>query len=189
MVRYVLGVFAVILILIIIVVLLFRVTGSDNETEQTVSQQVVLTNYENTPAVAQWTVQGPVTAEEERRSIVVSVSAQERVFEIIDGYQGSVSSRQTFTNNQAAFKTFLSALQNAGFSSQKESRITNEQGACPLGRQFIYLLQNGSEQVLRSWGTSFSRRDGSFAGNANTVRTLFQLQIPGYNDLAEDVNL
>lgn len=187
--RYILGVFAVIVVLIFAAVLIVRRDPAPRSNVQTGEKQVVLADYETKPATASLTIRGEVTAEEDRRAIRISVSAQERVIEILEGYNESVVNRQTFANNDNAYKVFLSALDTAGFTRQQETDIKDERGYCPHGRRFVYKLQDGSQQVIRTWNTTCSEKKGSFGGNGRTIRNLFEKQIPEYNRLTRDIKL
>jgi hypothetical protein len=187
--RYILGVFGVIVLLIFIVILIVRRDPTPSTTTQTGKKQVLLADYESKPATASLTTRGEVTADEERRAIRISVSAQERVIEILEGYNETVVNRQSFANNENAYKIFLSALDTAGFTRGQETEIKDERGFCPLGRRFVYRLQDGSEQVLRTWNTTCAEKQGSFGGNGRTIRRLFEQQIPDYRRLVRDVKL
>ncbi len=187
--RYILGVFGVIVLLIFIVILIVRREPTPSTTSQTGNKQVVLADYENKPATASLTTRGEVTAEEERRAIRISVTEEERVLEILEGYNETVVSRQSFANNDKAYKVFLSALDTAGFTREQDTEIKDERGFCPLGKRFVYKLQDGSEQILRTWNTTCAEKQGSFGGNGRTVRRLFEEQIPDYRRLVRDVKL
>lgn len=187
--RYILGVFGVIVLMIFIIILIVRREPTPTNTSQTGDKQIVLADYESKPAVVSLTTRGEVTADEERRAIRVSVSAEQRVLEILEGYDERVVSRQTFANNNNAYRTFLSALDTAGFSREQETEFDDERGVCPLGRRFVYKLQDGSDQVMRTWGTSCGAKQGSFGGDGRIVRRLFEEQIPDYRRLVRDVKL
>src|SRR5688572_970587 len=98
--KYILGVFGVIVLLLLIVILIVR-GGSDEPTtdNQTGKKQVVLADYLNKPATFNLNTRGEINADEEHKSIRISVSAAERTVEIVDGYNGAVTTRQTFLNN------------------------------------------------------------------------------------------
>lgn len=187
--RYILGVFGAIVLLIFVVILIVRRDPTPSTASQVGEERVSLAEYENKPAVASLTTRGEITADEERRAIRISVSAQERVIEVLQGYNETVINRQSFTNNDNAYKTFLSALDTAGFTRQQETPFTDERGVCPRGRRYVYKLQDGSEQVFRAWNTSCSERQGNFGGSGSTVRRLFEEQIPDYTRLVRDVSL
>lgn len=188
--KYVFGVFGIIVLLLLIVILIVR-SGPDEPVgdTQTGKPQVSLAAYEDKSATASMTVRGDVTADENRRAIKISVSRHERVVEVLEGYDEQVVSRQSYPNNEDAYKIFLSALANAGFERQQESKIKDERGTCPFGRRYVYRLQDGSELVHRTWSTSCRREQGTFGGNSNIVRRLFEQQIPDYSEVTRGVRL
>lgn len=188
--RYILGVFGI-LVLMIFAVILFSRRGTNNTptSVQTGNKQVVLANYEDKPATAILTIRGEVTGDEQRRGIRISVTDQERVLEILKGYNETVESRQSFPNNDNAYANFLSALDAAGFSRELATDIKDDRGICPLGQRYDYKLQDGSQEVFRFWNTSCGSKQGSFGGNGIMVRRLFQNQIPDYRQLTRGVEL
>lgn len=187
--KYILGVFGVIVILIFAVILIVRRSPAPTTPAQTGERQVNLADYETKPATAILTTRGEIVGDEERRGIRITVSSQERVIEILRGYNETVDSRQSFSNNGNAFANFLSALDAAGFSREQETDVKDDRGSCPLGRRYDYKLQDGSEEIFRFWNTSCSTKIGSFGGNGNLVRRLFENQIPDYRKLTRDVEL
>lgn len=188
--KYVLSIFGVLVLLVLVILLIFR-SGPEpaSESVQNGEKVVSLGEYEQKAAVASLTTRGKIVADENRRAIRISVTRNERVLEILEGYEENVLSRHTFPNNDDAYKIFLSALDTAGFSREQETDIKDERGICPLGRRYVYRLQDGPEQVLRSWSTSCSTKQGSFGGNARTIRSLFERQIPEYRQLTRSVKL
>jgi hypothetical protein len=187
--RYVLGAFGVVVLLILVVLLVARRNPAPTSPTQTGKKQVVVTDFADKSATAQLTMRGEVTGDEDRRSIRISVSKQERVVEILKGYNETVENRQSFSNTDSAYSNFLSALENAGFALEKETSIKDERGVCPLGKRYVYKLVDGSDQVFRLWNTSCGAKQGSFGGDGGLVRTLFQNQIPDYRTLVRGVKL
>lgn len=188
--KYVLGVFGVLVLLVLIVILIFRSGPEPASTSvQTGNEVVSLGDYESKAAVVSLTTRGAVVGDDRRQAIRVSISRNERVLEILEGYEETVTARHTFPNNEAAYKIFLSALEHAGFNREQEAEVEDERGVCPKGRRYVYRLQDGPEQVIRTWNTSCSAKDGSFGGNSRTVRTLFERQIPEYRQLTRTVKL
>lgn len=182
--RYVLGVLGVILLVILAVVLITRDRQAPTTTPLVVSEQA----REGVSAV--WIEQGTVTGEDRRRAIRIVVNQNERRLEILTGYGDAVERAQTYPNTQAAFETFLITLDQAGFDASKSAPAgIDERGACPLGRRYIYELNERSQPLLDLWGTSCSRQLGTFDGNRATVHELFQLQIPDYDKQIRDVDL
>jgi hypothetical protein len=187
--KYVLGVFAVVVLIILAVILVFRGGGEDAPQNQAGEKTLQLSEYADKPATAVLTIEGKVVGDEARRAIRISVSRTERVFEVLSGYEENITQRETFTNNEAAYETFIHALDKAGFSRERESAIQDERGTCPLGKRYIYELQDGSEEVLRRWSTNCSRARGTYGGSASVTREIFENQIPDYRRLVRTVEL
>lgn len=188
--KYILGVFGVIVLLILLVILILRI-GPDRPVviNQTGEKQAQLSDFEDKSATAQITVRGVIRAREEHRAVRISVSPSERVIEIIEGYDENVIERRAYGNSREAYKVFLSALEHAGFSRQQETEIKDERGVCPLGKRTTYLLQDGSEQVFRTWSSTCSLQSGSFGGNKYMVKELFEKQIPDYSEVTRTIRL
>lgn len=188
--KYILGVFGVIVLLVLLVVLILRI-GPDQPAviNQTGEKQVKLADYEDTSATAQITVRGVIRAREEHRAVRISVSPNERVIEIIEGYDENVINRRTYPNSREAYKVFLSALEHAGFTRKQETDINDERGVCPLGERTTYLLQENSEHVFRTWSSTCSGQSGSYGGNKYMVKELFEKQIPDYREVTRTVRL
>ncbi len=191
--RYILGVISIVLVLIIAIFLLSR---RDTTTTTSTGQRpggkeaVKLLDYEdNTESELEWTMQGRLVGETERRAVRVVVNQRERKLEILDGYQETVERSQTFVNSPAAYETFLHALNLAGFSKERDVPIKDERGVCPLGNVFIYDLTDGSDHPVRLWSASCNNRLGTFAGDAGLIRQMFQNQIPDYSKQIRDVRL
>jgi hypothetical protein len=188
--KYILGVFGVIVLILLVVILVVRSGPSKPVGDvQTGEPQVNLAEYESKPATVSLTTRGQVTADETRRAIRITVSQQERAIEILEGYDEAVVSRQTFPNNSDAYKIFLSALSNAGFTREQETEVKDERGVCPFGRRYVFKLQDGSQQVFRAWTTSCRNGRGSFGGNLGVARRLFEQQIPEYSTVTRGVRL
>lgn len=186
--RYAIGVISVIVIALFAIILIVTRTPNTN-TPQIDGQLVNLPDYSDSGALVTFTTEGRLQAQENHRIIRISISSTERTIDVLSGYDGEIIDGKTFTNSEAAFDEFMYGLKNAGFSSEKEAEYETEKGVCPLGKRYIYELHNGGEQLVRLWASSCRRADGTFAGNTNLVRRLFQEQIPGYAKLASGTNL
>jgi hypothetical protein len=184
--KYILGIFGVIIVAILAIVLITRGGGNKPAT----TQKPLVVSEEARPGVsAVLTTQGAVTGENQRRAIRITVSQTERRLEILTGYGEAVERAQTYPNTEAGFETFLVALDQAGFENQKKSIVEDERGACPLGRRYIYELKEYSQDLLSLWSTSCGGKLGTFAGNRVTVRRLFERQIPDYATQVRGVDL
>ena len=182
--RYIVGVIAVVLIMFFGIIWAVN-RGGDNGGDESVD----LSQYVDRDGRVVFTHYGKVVGQQERRAVRVTVTREERVIEVLQGYDEQVIRTQTYPNIDAAYAEFIMSLHRAGYANEKEAE-EDPSGFCPLGNRYTYELDDGNEaEVLNLWSTSCSGREGTFAGDPPTVRRLFQLQIPNYNDLTRDVRL
>lgn len=183
--RYILGVLGVIAALIIVFFLIFR--GGNNQ-NQTPTTPATLVSYADKNSSVSLTTYGRLVGEQERRAIRVTVTPNERRFEVLSGYGESVTTLQTYQNTQEAYANFLSALNRYGFTEARKSSITDQRGVCPTGNRFDYTLSENGDTKSSLWSVSCDS-SGTFAGRAAVIRDLFQRQIPDYNAQARPVQL
>ena len=179
--------------MIIIVAVLAGGGNGDKPKTTNVVTLKSLPNYANTGATVSWTVQGRVNGDEMHRSIRVTVGENERVLQVIQGYNNQVITSQVFPNNPAAYDVFLRSIGGQGFllhaKPQKPPVSDNENGYCPLGYRYIYELNQGDKELSRLWSSTCGTKVGTFGGAPSTLQSLFQLQIPDYNQLTSGVQL
>ena len=191
--RIVLIVCAAILLLFLLVNLIFRPakkSSTSSNSTPTVSLSETFASAGGTDAVVTFQTDGVINGNDQHRQIQISVSKTSRTLTVFQGYQGSVLSTQSFSNNDSAFQGFLNAIYGAGFTNTKSnSTQTNIAGACPLGNRFIYSSKNISGAPASLWAATCGNKIGTFGGNVTTVNTLFRSQIPNYNSLVSGVNL
>lgn len=168
-------------------IILFARRGDRPQQDLGVNRETNLVDYANTGTTMRFTQAGQINARENHRVLQITVGQNERTAVIFDGYQGNVLKSQTFLNDSDAYRAFLAALQNNGYTKPRiASRNVNPLGACPTGKRYNYDILNGTDVKQSLWSTSCSIR-GTFAGNANTVRTLFENQLPDYSDFVRGV--
>lgn len=191
--RYIIVVLALFFIMMLGIVLIAGRSSneSDERDESTqITEQKQLYDYASSSAArVVFTTQGKVVGEDQHRSVRITVTRDYRRIEVLDGYTGRVEKSQRFTNNEAAFYTFLRSLNHEGFMNTRESRIASEQGVCSGGYRYVYELFDGNDEVHRSWSTSCGTREGSFAGTPQNIRRLFQDQITGYTQFVSGIKL
>jgi hypothetical protein len=190
--RYILGVFGVILLAILAIILIFtRSSNTGPASNASVKAPIVinLLEQDNAESNVKLTIQGRLVGEDQRRSIRITVNQSQRTIEVIQGYENNVIKSQSYPNTPAAYSTFIRAINNAGFTKYRKGANSDERGACPQGQRYIYELNKGSEQMQRLWSSSCNTSDGSLAGNGPRIRQIFQDQIPGYERYTADVNL
>lgn len=191
--RYIIAVLVLFLILAGGIVLIAGRSSSDKPKEQEQTQQQPqrqLYDYASSPtAQVVFTTQGRIVGDDQFNTIRITVSRDARKVEILNGYTGRVESSKTLPNNEAAFDAFLRSLNLAGFTSTRETKLADERGVCPRGLRYIYELQDAGTPPQRTWSVSCTAKEGSFGGNAATVRQLFQGQITDYNKFVSKVRL
>ncbi|TXG78126.1 hypothetical protein E6P97_00300 [Patescibacteria group bacterium] len=189
--RYVFAILVLFLIIMFGIILLAGEDSSDkpDESRQQTTQKQLTDYATSSTARAVFTTHGRIVGDDQFRSIRITVTRDQRKVEILDGYTGRVQSSKTFVNNEAAFSEFLWALKNAGFSATREVKISDDRGVCPQGFRYIYEAKDGGDSIGRSWSTSCTNKDGTFNGNATSVRNLFRGQITDYNDIVAGVGI
>lgn len=186
--RYVLATLGILVLLIFAVVLFSRTTTDRNQTTQEGEKTIVLNDYANDKSKVEYQQYGSVVADENRRTMKIIVSENERTLMILDGYQETPSTTQTLDNNTEAYQVFLKALDNAGFTRKKDSSISDPVGVCPQGVSYAYLLLSDGNEVSKLWNNSCTSKDGTIGGNTSLIRSLFQDQIPNYSKLVQGVS-
>lgn len=173
---------AAIVVVILLVSGLFR-TLDVNQNNQTPSQITYdLLDQSTVDGVIRITIDGPVVAEEQYRSLRITVSKNVRTIEVLKGYGRTVEKTQTFSNSPDSFKAFLGALKAADFAKRREGTISDPRATCVTGTKTFYELQIGSDKKVDTWSASCSVKQGSFTGNTDAVVKLFRNQIPSIND-------
>lgn len=185
--RYIVGLLLGIGLIVLTFILIFRAFSGGNDTPETPA--INLPSYANTNTVMRYTIDGAIVSQQNHSRIRITVSKDTVLYEQIQGYEGTLVQSKTYPTNTQAYATFLRALDIAGFDDGNKEITKDERGYCPSGKRYIYEALDGSESVLRWWGTSCSNDQGSFLGRDSTVRTLFQKQVPDYNDLSRTVKL
>lgn len=187
--RILLAIFGFI-IFIIIMVSLFT-GGSKKPTTPIAPVVKPLAEYAGTNATVSLTTDGIVNGDELHRSIRITVSANQRELDVLQGYNPQIITSKSFINNQEAYTVFLKAIGNSGFALKiKNSKApADERGQCPLGFRYIFNLNDGSDDISRLWSSSCGTAVGNFGGQTSTLLTLFQYQIPDYSTLTSQVNL
>ncbi len=187
--RYLIAVILVILVVVFGTVALLRSFNGGSKTSKALKITKMADFDNNTNAVVSWTMQGRLVGENQRRSLRITITESERTAEILDGYEQTPDKTQTEGNTQAAFATFLRALDNLNFGRPRNFKTSDERGFCPTGNRFVYQLDDGSNQVFRTWADSCQSGDGTFGGVAATTGTVFKAQITDYGKFIFNTSL
>lgn len=168
---------AVALIVLVFVLVLRGFSGSKQPGSQT-----RLTDYAATDTVMRMTIEGPVNADQDHRSLSVTVGRAQNEFRLFQGYQGEVLTEQSYGNNETGYADFLRAIQLQGFNKgNPDPKRADDRGVCPLGKRIRFEIITGSDTVQSFYTTTCG--SGTFGGSSSVIRRLFQKQIPDYSKL------
>lgn len=184
--RYFIGFLVTIGLIIVLIVLLFSGHG---EKSKPLPQAKLLPDYASTDAVARLTIDGKINANEDHDAVRITVGKNDVTYQHIQGYEGTVVDEQTFTNNENAYSNFLFALGREGFTNgNKNSGIVGEEkGQCPLLKRYVFeLIGSDGHDVLRYWATDCGK-PRTYYGNLYQTVQLFQLQVPNYTNLTQNI--
>ncbi|HVS79178.1 MAG TPA: hypothetical protein VHD84_02735 [Candidatus Saccharimonadales bacterium] len=150
-----------------------------------------LPDYAGTDATVSFTVDGLVNADELHRQIRITVSNSQMEMDVLQGYNPRVIKSKSFVNNQEAYTVFLKSINNYGFLSKLKGtkEPDSEEGQCPLGFRYILDLNQDGVDLSRTWASTCGSKVGTSGALIDTIQTLFQDQIPNYQQLTENVNL
>ena len=161
---------------------------TDDTTEKT-EQVLSIEEYIGSGAPTTFTRQGEIINNEDFSQIEIEVTPNKRELRIINGYDGTIITREAFKNTEAAYEAFMYATAYEGITSQQESVYESVNGVCPGGERHIYSIDaDGQDNDLDSWSTSCSSKHGNFAGERRSIQRLFEKQIPEYRELTQDLN-
>lgn len=162
------------IVVLVIVLLVKAIFGGGSSTP---AKQINLVSYASTGATAELYIDGPVRSDQEHHAVKISVSQNQAEIDIFQGYEGNVVQMQTFPNNSASYANFLQALNHLNFTKgDNDPAKQDERGFCAPENRFIYTFTNDGKKLFRYWTTSCG--GGTFGGNRQQVRQLFERQIP-----------
>jgi hypothetical protein len=128
---------------------------------------------------------GPVTANENFKTIKLSISNTARVGEVYKGYENALIAQKSYGNNSVAMSTLLGALDTIGTGKERTPEKNTDEQSCPNGIRYVIEMRNGSDVKLRRWATSCEGVKGNFGANYPAVYNLLQKQFPEYSALSE----
>ncbi len=141
-------------------------------------------------AQVSFSIEGRVIAKEQHYSQTITVAKLHRQLDLFQSYSGTAYQTTSLDNSQPAFDDFMHAIHDAGFESSTKNpkAAATDTGLCPFGQRYTYQFTQGGKTLMSNWSTTCGDPT-NFTGNANTIRTLFQLQIPNYPTLVSSVRL
>jgi hypothetical protein len=190
--RFIFGFIGVFLLILIGLILILGGGGKKKTTNPTNTPVVMpLPDYAPTDAYVTMTMDGRVNGDDIHRAIKITVSRDQRVLDIIQGYSGHVIDSHSFANNEEAYNVFLHALNNSGFTAKRKgANLTADfTGICPTGTRTIFSLNQSVDVLIQRWTTNCDNTPGTLGTDASPLIDLFQAQITGYSDLTSNVEL
>jgi hypothetical protein len=160
---------------LVIIVFIMIVKGFSGDSKKVVPTP--LSSYAGTSTVVRFTVSGPIVGDDQFNSYQITVGREQTAFETRQGYEAQPINQRTYENNQEAYVNFLRALDFAGFTRGDKKASKDERGTCANGRRYVMEIRSGESDKQRFWATT-CRGQGSFGGNVEEVRRLFNAQIP-----------
>lgn len=160
-----------------------NVFGTSNKNETSKVQKIDLADYARASTAVRLRVEGPIVGNEQFVSYEIEVSQNFRKITTYKGYENFITSEKRYDNNVEAYRTFLRALDRAGYTNRVAGASDDETAACATGRRFIYYVKDESEEVSRLWNTSCTAKQGTMIGTGVTVRSLFKAQVPDYRTI------
>jgi hypothetical protein len=189
----------VILILVIVVIAVTALVSltraiffSGQSTQQVVSDtsREALLNTTADHSV-RMTVRGPIVANEEFRSYQITITPSSRSLVTYKGYTESAIDQITLSNNVRSYEQFVYALDKANLAKgvQLDDDQNDLRGICAIGEVYSFEIINAETIVKELWTSTCSGSKGSLSASAKQLMELFQNQIPGGEELIDDVNL
>jgi hypothetical protein len=150
--------------------------------------RLVLADHVTSSMAVQLTVDGEVTADQTHVGYRIYVDRNLAKIEIYKGYQNTVTDSKTYANNDKAYAQFLRALDFAGFAKgDDDAANADDRGVCASGSRYIYQIDDTPEGDKRYWSTTCG--GGTFKGDTQEVRQLFQRQIPEFSKLTSSLGI
>ena len=119
--KYLFG-FLVTVGLIVLLIILLATGGSSKTTLPNTSK--LLTTYSNDPtALVRLTVDSPITAPQNHHAARITVSRDNTTFEQLVGYNGQITSTQSYPNTQTSYVTFLRAIEDRKSTRLNSSHV------------------------------------------------------------------
>jgi hypothetical protein len=191
--RYIFAFVGVFLLILIGLILIFGGGGKKKTTTTGTNAPVVmdLPDYAPTDAYVTMTTDGRVNGDDIHRAIRITVSRDQRVLDIVQGYSGHVIDSHSFPNNEEAYNVFLHSLKNSGFMVKRKGANLSADftGVCPTGTRTIFGLNQSVDVLSQHWTTSCDGVPGTLGTDPSVLIDLFQAQITGYSDLTSQVDL
>lgn len=166
-------------------------TQQDNTTQnQATSTQESLLSTDSGRAV-RLTLRGPLVADENFRSMRITVSPSSRSVATYEGYLDKQIAAKSYGNSVRAYEEFVYAL---GRREVTKSRQVNDEqndtrGICATGKLYEFELLENDTPVERLWTSDCRGSKGSLLANLTDLVDMFQKQVPDGKAMAAKVGL
>lgn len=187
--RYFIGFFVTIGLIIILIILLFGGDGGGGNDKKVQAPKTprTLNSLASTDAQMRLTIIGPTNADQIHQQARITIDNGGNTFELIQGYENTVTESQSYESNETAFSNFLHALSLAGYTQgDNDPKLADDRGHCPLGQRYIFEVIENGKTVSRYWSSNCGNKIKTYLGNTPLTLTLFQAQIPDYNTLTQN---
>lgn len=149
-----------------------------------------MASYANNPtAQVAMLIDGPVDAVSLHNQVQIVITNSSTTINIFQGYDNQVMKSRNFPMTEASFHVFLRSLEYANYNSGSNNpKLSQASGYCPTGDRYIFTFDVNNAQVQRYWASTCGGAH-TYNGNLSLTITLFQAQIPQYNNLVTGLNL
>ncbi len=182
--RYIIGTLALLGLAILLLILLF--SGGSKKTPPNTTK---FSSYVYSDSEMKLVIDGPLAADQNHNSIVISITQHSATYNLIQGYDGHVVNSKVFNNNQNSYKNFVYGLYYAGYTQGQTSTYASDVGLCPTGDKYDYYLINDGQQVQHYWTTNCTSTPKTYLGNQSLTLYLFENQIPNIGTLSQTANI
>lgn len=137
---------------------------------------------------ARYYLDGRTVANSDHRSYSIDVSRNVVTMKVYSSYGQQVIRERSYQNTERAYEVFLASLDNLGIENLRQGTTNDfeEVGVCPSGFKYIFELNSD----IRRWSTScrgeLNQGNAGFA--VNPVKSLFQAQVPDFDELTDDID-
>lgn len=140
----------------------------------------------------QMTVRGPIVADEDFNSYVITITPSSRSLTTYTGYLDKrVNQQVVLDNNIPAYEQFVYALNNANLvkGTEPSGDKNDTRGICATGRLYQFEVLKADVSVKSLWTSTCTGSTGSLDGSVTQLTNLFIAQIPNARSLTSKIEL
>jgi hypothetical protein len=165
-------------------------SGGQTTSQQDLSQQSLLDTAANHSV--SMTIRGPIVANENFHTSVVTVAPSSRLLVVSTGYEDQQITQQVaLGNNIPAYQQFVYALDKANLvkGTEQIGAANDTRGICATGQLYQFSVLVGGKSVKTLWTSTCSGSPGSLDASYKQLSNLFLVQIPNGSSLISSVSL